>query len=133
MTKQELERIESILKENGYKRSGEFADVEQGDYYWWKSFGKDDNPYEEYRSLWIIRLNVYEWFKFWERDTFLKKHNKYASFTATFQVSRVVSEVRKEFNYDLRDDEFDLNDIENKAYAFYQYVNDYFKLDSNER
>ena len=128
MTKQELERIESILKENGYKRAGDNDTFKQGDYYYWKSFGKEDNPYDEGHSLWVIKLNIYEWFKYWDRDPMLKEHNKYASITVTYNVSRVTTEVWKELNYDLQNDAFNLKDIEDKAYCFYQYINDYFKL-----
>lgn len=128
MTKQELERVESLLKDNGYRRSGDHAIVDQGDYYWWKAFGKEYNTYEEGRNLLIVKINIYEWFKFWDRDPFLKKHNKYACVTVTYDVSRVVTEVRKEFNYDLQGNDFDLVDIEDKAYKFYHYINDNFKL-----
>ena len=128
MTKEELERIESLLKDNGYKRCGEYSMVSVGDYYWWKAFGKEYNKYEEGRNFLIVKLNVYEWFKFWKYDPLLEKCNKYASITVTYDVSRLTYEVRKELNYDLKDAEFDLGDIEDKAFKFYHYIDENFKL-----
>ena len=82
MTWEELEKVEAFLKENGY-RKGDYPMHCNSDYYWWKSFGKDCNHYEEGRSLYQVLLNVYDWRKYWDRDPSLRKFNKAASITAT--------------------------------------------------
>ena len=125
MTRQELERIESILKENGY-RKGDSPMHCNADYYWWKSFGKDCNHYEEGRSLYQMLLNVYDWTKYWDRDPMLRKCNKCASITATISVSRTIDEPSISLNWDLTRGEFNLKDIEDKAFEFFKYVNENF-------
>ena len=55
MNRKELERIESILKENGYRKVDSPMHC-NADYYWWKAFGKDCNHYEEGRSLYQVLL-----------------------------------------------------------------------------
>lgn len=131
MTRQELERIESILKENGYRKGGKPMHC-NSDYYWWKSFGKGDNAYEEGRSLYKVLLNVYDWTKYWDRDPMLRKCNKCASITATVSVSRTIDEPAITLNFDLGERGLDLLGIEDRAYCFYQYVNDYFKVNKKE-
>ena len=122
---QELEKIEAFLKENGYRNGGKPYHC-NGDHYWYKAFGKDCNHYEEGRSLYQVFLNVYDWRKFWDRDPSLRKFNKAASITATIHVSRTVYEVGVELNFDLTDDKLDLNDIEDKAYWFWRYIEENF-------
>ena len=89
------------------------------DYYWWKSFGKDCNHYEEGRSLYQVLLNVYDWTKYWDRDPMLRKCNKCASITATVSVSRTIDEPSISLNWDLKNSEFVLKDMEDKAFEFY--------------
>lgn len=125
MTLEELEKIESYLKENGY-RKGDYPMHCNSDYYWWKSFGKDCNHYEEGRSLYQVMLNVYDWRKYWNRDPFLRKFNKAASITATVSVSRTINEGGIELNWGLSKDGFNLKDIEDNAYKFWQYVEESF-------
>ena len=125
MTWVELEKVESFFKENGYRNGGEPYHC-NADHYWYKAFGKDCNHYEEGRSLYQVFLNVYDWRKFWDRDPSLRKFNKAASITATIHVSRTVYEVGVELNFDLTDDKLDLNDIEDKAFEFFKYVNESF-------
>ena len=125
MNRQELERIESILEENGY-RKGDYPMHCNSDYYWWKSFGKDCNHYEEGRSLYQVLLNVYDWTKYWDRDPMLRKCNKCASITATVSVSRTIDEPSISLNWDFTKKEFDLKDIEDKAFEFFKYVNENF-------
>lgn len=125
MTWKELEMIESYLKENGYRKGGKAYHC-NADYYWYKSFGKEDNPYEEGRSLWQVFLNVYDWRKYWDRDPFLRISNKCASITASIHISRTIDEGRIELNWDLTEAGFDLKDIEDKAYKFWQYVEESF-------
>lgn len=124
MTWQELEKIEGILKENGY-RKGECPMHCNSDYYWYKSFGKDCNHYAEGRSLYQVLLNVYDWRKFWDRDPSLREFNKCASITATVSVSRTIDEPSIALDWDLKDG-VDLKDIEGKALEFFKYVNDNF-------
>ena len=124
MTWEELEKVESYLKENGY-RKGDYPMHCNSDYYWWKPFGKDSNPYEEGRSLYQVMLNVYDWRKYWDRDPSLRKFNKAASITASVHISRTIDERAIELNWDLTD-VFDLKDIEDKAYKFFKYVDENF-------
>lgn len=120
MTWEELEKVESYLKENGY-RKGDYPMHFNSDYYWYKAFGKEDNPYEANRSLWQVFINVYDWHKFQYRARNLKD----ASITATVHISRTIDERAIELNWDLTDG-FDLKDIEDKAYKFWRYVEESF-------
>ena len=125
MTWEELEKIESYLKENGYRRGGQPYHC-NADHYWYTAFGKEDNPYEENRALWQVLLNVYDWRKYWDRDPSLRKFNKGASITASVHISRTINEGGIELNWDLNSDKFDLKDIEDKAYKFFKYVEESF-------
>ena len=102
------------------------------DYYWWKPFGKDSNPYEEGRSLYQVMLNVYDWRKYWDRDPSLRKFNKAASITASVHISRTINERGIELNWDLNSDKFDLKNIEDKAYKFWRYVEESFGVPPKE-
>ena len=124
MSWEELEKIESFLKENGYRNGGKPYHCNADDY-WYKAFGKDCNHYEEGRSLYQVMLNVYDWRKFWDRDPSLRKFNKAASITATVSVSRTIDEPSIVLIWDLKDG-LNLNDIEDKAYEFFKYVNENF-------
>lgn len=131
MTWEELEKIESYLKENGY-RKGDYPMHCNSDYYWWKPFGKDSNHYEEGRSLYQVFLNVYDWRKYWDRDPSFREFNKAASITATVNVSRTIDERPIALTWDLKDG-FDLKDIEDKAYKFFKYVDENFDVQLKER
>ena len=120
MTWEELEKIEAYLKENGYRNGGQPYHC-NADYYWYKAFGKEDNPYEENRALWQVLINVYDWRKFQYRAPDLED----ASITVTVHISRTIDERAIELNWDLTDG-FDLKDIEDKAYKFWRYVEDSF-------
>lgn len=121
MTWEELEKVEAFLKEMGYRNGGKPYHC-NADHYWYKAFGKKDNPYEEDRALWQVFINVYDWRRFQCRDASLKD----AGLTVTVHVSRTVYEVGMSFNFDLKDDKFDLNDIEDKAYWFWRYIEESF-------
>ena len=124
MTWEELEKVEAFLKENGYRNGGKPYHC-NADHYWYKAFGKKDNPYEENRALWQVFFNVYDWRKYHDRDPYLAKFKKDAAITATVHISRTIDEVGVEMTFDLRNG-FDLKDVENKAYCFWRYVEDYF-------
>ena len=124
---EELEKIESYLKENGY-RKGDYPYHCNADYYWYKAFGKEDNPYEANRSLWQVFINVYDWRKFQYRARNLKD----ASITATVHISRTIDERAIELNFDLYRDKFNLSDIEDKAYKFFKYVDENFGVPPKE-
>ena len=121
MTWAELEKVEAFLKEKGYRNGGEPMHT-NADHYWYKAFGKEDNPYEENRALWHVFINVYDWRRFQCRD----KNLKDASLTITIRVSRTVYESGVELNFDLKDDKLDLGAIEDKAYKFWRYVEESF-------
>lgn len=121
MTWAELEKIEAFLKENGYRNGGKPYHC-NADHYWYKAFGKEDNPYKENRALWQVFINVYDWRKFQYRDPNLND----ASLTVSIHISRTIEEVYIELNFDLKDDKLDLKGIEDKAYNFWRYVEDYF-------
>ena len=128
---EELGKIESYLKENGY-RKGDYPMHCNSDYYWWKPFGKDSNHYEEGRSLYQVFLNVYDWRKYWDRDPSLREFNKAASITATVSVSRTIDERSITLSWDLKDG-VDLKDIEDKAYKFFKYVDENFDVQLKEK
>ena len=125
MTWEELDKIELYLKDNGYRNGGEPYHC-NADHYWYKAFGKEDNLYEENRSLWQVFLNVYDWRKYWDRDPIFREFNKAASITATVSVSRTIDERSIALSFDLANDEFDLKDIEDKAYNFWRYIEESF-------
>lgn len=127
MTWEELEKVEAYLKENGYRNGGEPMHT-NADHYWYKAFGKEDNPYEENRALWQVFINVYDWRRWQHVDRMLKD----AGLTVTIHVSRTVYECGVELNFDLKGDELDLKAIENKAYEFWRYVEDYFGVPPKE-
>ena len=129
MTDKEFKNIESVLKENGYRNGGKPMHC-NSDYYWWKSFGKDCNHYEEGRSLYQVLLNVYDWTKYWDRDPMLRKFDRCASITATISVSRTIDEPSISLNWDCL--EFNLRDIEDKAFEFFKYVNENFSIRKEE-
>lgn len=121
MTWEELEKIESYLKENGYRNGGQPYHC-NADYYWYKAFGKEDNPYEENRALWQVFINVYDCRRFQYCDPNLKD----ASITASIHISRTINEVGIRLDWDLTKDGFNLKDIEDKAYKFWRYVEESF-------
>jgi hypothetical protein len=75
--------------------------------------------------LYQVLLNVYDWRKFWDRDPSLRKFNKAASITATVSVSRTIDEPSIALTWDL-ENKLNLNDIEDKAFEFFKYVNENF-------
>ena len=77
-------------------------------------------------------LNVYDWRKYWDRDPSLRKFNKAASITATVSVSRTIDEPSIALTWDLKDRAFDLNDIEDKAYWFWRYIEENFEVPPKE-
>jgi hypothetical protein len=121
MTWEELEKVEAFLKEMGYRNGGKPYHC-NADHYWYKAFGKEDNPYEENRALWQVFINVYDWRRFQCRDANLKD----AGLTVTVHISRTIYEVGMSLNFDLKDDKFDLNEIEDKAYWFWRYIEESF-------
>lgn len=121
MTWAELEKVEAFLKENGYRNGGKPYHC-NADHYWYKAFGKEDNPYEENRALWQVFINVYDWRRFQYRDPNLQD----ASLTVSIHISRTIEEVGIELNFDLKDGKLDLDAIETKAYCFWRYVEESF-------
>ena len=67
-------------------------------------------------------FNVYDWRRFQYRDPNIKD----ASITASIHISRTIDEVGIKLDWDLTNDGFDLNDIEDKAYKFWRYVEESF-------
>lgn len=131
MTLEEFKKIGSYLKENGYRSGGQPYHC-NADHYWYKSFGKDSNHYEEGRSLYQVFLNVYDWRKYWDRDPSLREFNKAASITATVSVSRTIDERSIDLSWDLKEG-VDLKDIEDKAYKFFKYVDENFDVPLKEK
>lgn len=125
MTWRELEKIEGILKNNGYRRCNGCT-VTTGDYYWYKGFNK--GKHEEGRSAYNIMFCVFDWRKYWDRDASLKKLNKAAGLMVEVSVSRTINECPKRLLIDVKKDEFDLIRIERQCAHFYEYVNRWFEI-----
>lgn len=126
MTFERLQEIESLLKERGYRNGGHCYHC-NADYYWYKPFGKEDNPYEPNRALWQVFLNVYDWRKYRNTDPYCGQEEHAVSITVTIDVSRTIDEVAKRLEFDLKDGrDIDLNSIEDKAYCFWRYIEESF-------
>ena len=128
MTFERLQEIESLLRERGYRNGGHCYHC-NADYYWYKPFGKEDNPYKPNRALWQVFLNVYDWREYRNTDPYYGQEEHAVSISVTIYVSRTVDDVPKRLEFDLKCcDGVDLDFIEDRAYNFYQYINDNFKL-----
>lgn len=87
MTKKELENFEEKLKKHSYKK---YSGHNSADFSYFKSFGKNENPYEEDRSLYQICFSIYDFSKYAYRDKYLLENP--IGIQVTLMVSRVISE-----------------------------------------
>ena len=88
MTQEEYKAFEGKLKERGYRRYT--SSMMNADFAYYKSFHKDDNPYEEDRSMYQIAFHVYDFSPFANRDAHLAKNPW--SVSAEIQISRTIDE-----------------------------------------
>lgn len=63
----------------------------------------------------------------WKTDTILA-----LTLAAEVHISRTIDEVGIRLDWDLKDDKFDLNDIEDKAYWFWRYIEENFEIPPKE-
>ena len=116
MTKEELETFEERLKENGYKK---YNGYNNSDYTYYKSFGKENNKYDEDRSNYIIGFLVYDFSEYAHRDNHLKV-NPY-SIHPIIKVSRVIDE---RVDLDVVSDDVNIERVESLAESFFKWVED---------
>lgn len=88
MTREEYKAFEEKLKERGYRRYT--SSVMTADHAYYKSFHKDDNPYEEDRGMYQIAFHAYDFSPFANRDAHFTKNPW--SVSAEIQISRTIDE-----------------------------------------
>lgn len=104
MKREEFEKFEMRLVENGYKK---YSGHNSADFSYFKSFGRDENIYEEDRSLYQICFSVYDFSKYARRDKYLLENP--IGIQVTLMVSRVISE---RIDLDITSDSVSDTDIE---------------------
>lgn len=127
MKQEELEKIEAELEQIGFKR-GTGRLINNADHYMWKNYGKDSNPYEEERPLYQVFVNVYDWRKYFDIDSSLRKANQDVGLAFTVSVSRTIDECPIRLDWDLKDEEFSIEEMEKKAFNFFKFVEENFAL-----
>lgn len=123
MTTQQFNVLEGLLQEKGYKFYKGHLTSE--DFYYYKTFGKGDNPYEEGRSNYQILFRVWDWTQY---ERYLKDHDY--GVDVTIMVSRTTDErVELELSHDGQP----ISYFENKAESFYEWVTKNFEIEKDEK
>ena len=111
MTKEQFIELKNALGEKGYRYTKSVFSNE--DYSFYKPFGKDSNPYEEYRSCYQI------FFRVWDYTRFPQAVDRPYGVDVRISVSRIVTErLDLELSYEGQP----ISYFENKAESFYEWV-----------
>lgn len=88
MTQEELTNFQKRLEKRGYRRY--LSHYKESSYAYYKSFGRDENVYDEDRSLYQIAFQVYDFSPFKDRNDGFKE-NPY-SVSPEILISRTIDE-----------------------------------------
>ena len=121
MNKAEYDKLAEEFQTKGYRRWNNTFN--HADYYWGKSFHREDNPFDENRSGYQILINVYD---FSDKDypQLTPEQRDHVGLEAIIMVSRTIDE-----RIDLSlswSDESTIESIEETAESFYQWACTYW-------
>lgn len=128
MTKKELENFEEKLKKHSYKK---YSGHNNADFSYFKSFGKDENPYEEDRSLYQICFSVYDFSKYARRDKYLLENP--IGIQVTLMISRIASE---RIDLDITSDsvsDTDIKKIEQLGESLFKWTEENIKIETRSK
>ena len=128
MTKEEFKQFEKKLNENGYVNY--HSSYKDADYSYFKSFGKNENKYDEERSLYQICFSIYDFSKYSRIDKHLLENP--IAIQPTIKISRVISE---RIDLDLISDEVEETDIvkiEKIASNLYKWAEENIIINTNK-
>lgn len=126
MTKEEYSKFIEELENRGYRQ---YPSYNSADETWYKAFGKDNNPYDEDRSLYQIAFSIWDFSKYSHRDESLKK-NPYSGHP-TIMVSRTIDE-RVDLELGHVEGNDDIERVEKIGESFMDWVNDNIKIKKTE-
>ena len=116
MNKQEFEKLEKLLLENGYRKYAQHWHHEN--YVIGKSFHKDDNQWEEGRAAYQILISVYDWTLHPEYfDRIPKSFRDRVGLEVHIDMSRVIDE-RLDLTFDWKESDT-IEEIERLAEGYY--------------
>lgn len=117
MNKQEFEKLEKHLLENGYRKYTQQWHHE--DYIIGKSFHKDDNQWEEGRAAYQIIISVYDWTIHPEYfDRIPESYRDRVGLEVHIDMSRVIDE-RLDLTFDWKESDT-IESVEQLAEAYYE-------------
>lgn len=119
MTTQQFNVLEGLLQEKGYRFNK--GRLTSENFYYYKTFGKGDNPYEEGRSNYQILFRVWDWTQYDHR----RKDHDY-DVDVTILVSRTTNE---RVELELLHEGNPISYFENKAESFYEWVTKNFEIE----
>lgn len=123
MTKEEYSKFTKELENRGYRQ---YPPYNSADETWYKAFGRDNNPHDEYRSLYQIAFSIWDFSKYSHRDESLKE-NPYSGHP-TIMVSRTIDE-RVDLELGHVVDNNDIEHVEKLGESFISWVNDNIKIE----
>ena len=126
MTREEYNKFTKELENRGYRQ---YPPVDNADETWYKAFGRGNNPYDEYRSLYQIAFSIWNFGKYSHRYEFFKK-NSY-SVHPTIMVSRTIDE-RVDLELGHVEGNDDIERVEKLGESFMSWVNDNIKIKKTE-
>lgn len=119
MNKEDFNKLETALKERGYKRYNQRWNME--DYVLGMSFRRDDNRWDEGRSSYQVLLSVYDYTLHPEyHDRLPEGQRDHVGIDIRVNVSRVIDE-RLELSVNWEDD-MTIEEVECIADSFYRWV-----------
>ena len=120
MTIEEILRLESLLEKRGYRKSSSKGlRLTNEDHYWYKGFGRKNNPYEEGRAQYQV------FFAIWDFEKYQKDAGW--SYQVYVEVSRTVSELVKIVLTSI-DSSSTIEEVEQMAEKFFKFVDENFSI-----
>jgi len=116
MNKQEFEKLEKLLLENGYRKYNQQWHHE--DYIIGRAFHRDDNQWEENRAAYQILISVYDYTLHPEYfDRIPKQHRNHVGLAVHVDISRIIDE-RLDLTFDWKDSDT-IEKVEQLAEEYY--------------